>query len=455
MSEMSPLERLRAELGGYQYESEYENEENEGERLTKNICVPEDINIISLSVGEVPDGEWLLEPLYRKEKGKTRVWFVQYKDMEKELWITHGYMGDNCKLQENKVDIVLNTSGRTYKEQAYQEAKSRFLVKCRRDNYHTGSNAESCGPMLAYKYKENIIKRWPVFVDMKINGWRGIVKYVADDSDKIRVQTRGGIRYKWLEEQRGELEIFLNYLPADSQLDCELWNPGYSRNKIQSILSTTDKKHELNDTIEFYIFDIIENNGLTLTERWELLLNSYREYAKDMEISGKEIKYIRLLNKYTVNSHEEIMRYHELFVKEYGAEGLMVKKICSKSILNKRDNNMELSKSEMVELEESRYRPRRCNSMYKVKQFEDDEGIIIGFDVARGTQEGCITLILRMESGKEFRVGSFQGITLEERQSLAKEGDNLIGRKFTFKYQELSSEGIPQHPVGVGLRDFM
>lgn len=464
---MDPIERLRLELEGHDFEEEEDNYIDS--YLENNDLILPEVPIIPITDKPKLKGDWMLEPLYKKRaplinraldtnkgmEGKQRIWYIQYCSEEHCLYITHGLLGsksNNCKLQTNKIQIELNTSGRNYQEQAYQEAKYRYVKKCRGEGYHVGYDNENIynTPMLGYKYSSRAIKKWPVYVDMKLDGIRGIVKYCQSmtNSSNIKLVTRQGKNYKWLEDQREELEIFLNYLPANSQLDCELWHPDYNRNKIQSILLTTKFKHKLNNTIEFYVFDIIEPESKTLTERWKLLLEAYRQFIKDNPNS----KYIKLLNKYLAYSHKEVIYYHDYFVKNFNAEGAMVKKIANQDIINKTNSGLELNKNETKELNEAMYNCRRCTSMYKLKNFHDDEGIVVDYDIASGTQDGCIIFVIEMKNGKRFRIGSFEGIDLDQRRLWASKADNYIGMLFTYKYQILSEYGIPQHPTGLGFR---
>lgn len=405
-----------------------------------------DLPIISLYPETIFEGDWMMEPLYRKEGSKIRIWYIFYNSEEHNLYIRHGFTGPNYKRQLNHHPVVTNTSGRSYSEQAHLEARARYLVKCRKDCYHPNPDENTTvGCMLAYRYKEGIIKRWPVYVDMKINGWRCKARWY---NEEIELTTRGGKSYSWLKELRLELNEFLKYLPGGTELDGELWNKEYSRQKIQSILSTTERRHSLNSTIAYYIFDLVEPDRMPLNYRYYMLFKAYQEYIED----GNSSQYIRIVNKYEANSHEDIMKYHDYFVNEHVAEGAVVKKICSSQTWDKLRRGETLDKIEQKEVDESTYQARRCNSMYKVKNFIDEEGTIVDYDIAVGTQEGCIILKVKSKAGKIFKIGSLEGMELDERRALVKQGAKLIGTKLTYRYQELSEDGIPQHPVCESLR---
>lgn len=448
--------QLQSQLDGNQNDDEYSNylESFQYQEDNELSIIPENIKIITLSQNPKElQGSWILEPLYKTQDTRKRYWFIGYDDDKKCLYSTFGFIGEQYKSSTNESPVVPKGK-RNYQEQAFQEAKYRFTCQCRSDGYHVGYNNENTSnlPMLGYAYTPKCIKQWPVYIDMKLDGIRGLAKYLTNDEHNIKLTTRNGVNYKWLEDQRKEIELFLNYLPRDSELDGEFYVEGYTRNKIQSILNTTKFKHKLNNKIEFYVFDIIEPSRLTLTERWKLLLESYKEFVKD----NPDVKYIKLVNKYLAYSHEDVIKHHDYFVKELGAEGAMVKKIASDEVLQKREKGLQLNKKELKEIKEATYNNRRCTSIYKVKNFEDEEGTVVDYDIATGTQQGCITLIVKLDSnGKTVRIGSFEKIELDTRREWATKADTLIGKRFTFKYQVLSEYGIPLHPVGLGFRDMM
>jgi len=394
----------------------------------------------------VREGDWMLEVLYRKENGKVRMWCVYYTEHDKTLHMKHGFVGFNYRQQINDHKIEINTSGRSYGEQAFLEAKARFLVKRNKDGYSTSLETKSItGCMLAYPYKETSIKQWPVYVEMKINGWR--CKSLLSQNN-VLLYTRGGKKYHWLCKLREQLKVFMTYLPGDSELDGELWNSKYSRQKIQSILSNVSEEHSLNSTMVYHIFDMVESEFLPFNKRYELLFRAFEEFVKD----GNDSSQICIVNKFLANTHEEVVKFHDIFVNEYEAEGAVIKKICSEETWKRYISNEQLTNKEQKELKESRYQSRRCNSMYKLKDFSDEEGTIINGEIAKGTQEGCVVFQVESPTGKIFNIGSMKGIELEERRRMANNISNLIGKKITYRYQELSDEGIPQHPVCMGLR---
>lgn len=92
----------------------------------------------------------------------------------------------------------------------------------------------------------------------------------------------------------------------------------------------------------------------------------------------------------------------------------------------------------MLRNPDSYYERKRSNNLLKVKKFLDDEAVVIGF-IRRPTGD-IKAMQVRLPNGKEFRIGN--GLTEEERRNPPK-----IGSKVTFKYQNLSEDGIPRFPT--------
>ena len=88
----------------------------------------------------------------------------------------------------------------------------------------------------------------------------------------------------------------------------------------------------------------------------------------------------------------------------------------------------------------------RSNTLLKVKNFFDAEAIVIDHAAGRGRHQGRMgALICRMESGKQFRVGT--GFSDNDRNNPPK-----IGSIITYRFQELTVSKVPRFPSYVGER---
>jgi len=94
----------------------------------------------------------------------------------------------------------------------------------------------------------------------------------------------------------------------------------------------------------------------------------------------------------------------------------------------------------------SPYEVGRSTSLLKVKTFHDTEARVIGHAPGAGKHKGKLgALICELPSGKRFNVGT--GLSDAERAS-----PPAIGAVITFRYQELSDDGVPRFPSYVGER---
>ena len=81
-----------------------------------------------------------------------------------------------------------------------------------------------------------------------------------------------------------------------------------------------------------------------------------------------------------------------------------------------------------------------------MKRFHDDEATVVGHVPGAGKHQGRLgALELEMRNGTRFSVGT--GFSDAERRS-----PPPIGSVVTFRYQELSRDGVPRFPSYVGLR---
>jgi len=94
----------------------------------------------------------------------------------------------------------------------------------------------------------------------------------------------------------------------------------------------------------------------------------------------------------------------------------------------------------------SRYEVGRSSSLLKVKTFHDTEARVIGHAPGAGRHKGRLgALIVEMQDGTKFNVGT--GFSDNERENPPK-----VGAIITFRYQELTKDGVPRFPSYVGER---
>ena len=172
-------------------------------------------------------------------------------------------------------------------------------------------------------------------------------------------------------------------------------------------------------TLKYYIFDLINLKDLNMSyiNRFKLL-ETFKSLFKGTPIVIEPL--------ISINKKKDIVTVHNRLVKD-GYEGLMLKNM---------DAPYELDK--------------RSKYLLKVKMFKDDEFKIIGF--SKEDRDGKPLVIWKCvtSTGHEFNVRP-KG-TEEERHELYKNAKEYIGHLLTVKYFELTDDGIPRFPVGLGIR---
>jgi hypothetical protein len=95
----------------------------------------------------------------------------------------------------------------------------------------------------------------------------------------------------------------------------------------------------------------------------------------------------------------------------------------------------------------SRYQHGRSSTLLKVKEFTDAEALVMSHEMGQGRNQFRMgALHCELPNGKQLRVGT--GFSDAQRNKPPKKGSII-----TFKYQELSDEGIPRFPVFLRVRE--
>ncbi|GAA6041501.1 hypothetical protein JCM8097_001910 [Rhodosporidiobolus ruineniae] len=162
----------------------------------------------------------------------------------------------------------------------------------------------------------------------------------------------------------------------------------------------------------------------TATASSAAALNPLAEHADagaaENEMEGEGV--VRVVEQEVCEGREHLVRRAEE-VRKLGGEGLMLRQPAS------------------------RYIPKRSSTLLKVKSFHDAEARVVGHEKGRGKySEVTGALVCEMESGMRFSVGS--GLTDERRGR-----PPPIGSIITYRFQELTKQGVPRFPTFVGERN--
>jgi len=149
-------------------------------------------------------------------------------------------------------------------------------------------------------------------------------------------------------------------------------------------------------------------------ERLEWLNSTFK-----LKIGGPKIEHVRVVDHIQAEGREHVLELLEE-IEGVGGEGLMLRK------------------------PGSQYEGMRSSTLQKVKTFSDAEAKVTGHVPGKGKNVGVMgALKCVMASGKTFNVGT--GFSDKQRRSPPK-----IGSIITYRFQELTMDGVPRFPTYVG-----
>ncbi len=321
-------------------------------------------------------------------------------------------------------------------------------------------------PMLAKTYLDNKDKVvFPCYVQAKVDGMR-CRAYLS--KGECILESRDGNSYMFLDHIKDEIKSVLINHP-DLVLDGELYihvlyknkNGDYTFDYISKggppneelrgveryqFLSRTcktslKKAHPLELLVEFWVFDIWDQSGMSFDKRFDKVEKVFSNYEGDI---------IKLVPTFKVNSHEEIEEKMKELIGEndfrqgYDFEGVMIRKPQGQYIAK------------------AKY---HCDEILKYKRFIDEEWFVTGAKESQGTQKGAIVWECKIE--KEIPEGSGNKKTLvcnpkqmgdinESRKlwnQYKQNPNDFLGKPLTIQYNEVTKDYIPRFPRAVGIRD--
>ncbi len=203
---------------------------------------------------------------------------------------------------------------------------------------------------------------------------------------------------------------FTAVLPRDRKLDGELW---MGRQMMQTTISVVKSgPSERWRGVSYVLYDLPEHGG------------PFRErIAKANQLFPHDSPgHVRTLPHRPVQSVKHMFERLAELVKG-GAEGLMLRAL------------------------DGLYEDCRSSNLLKLKPWQDAEAVVFGYNDGKGSNTGVTGgLKCRMPNGNEFSLGQ---LTAEQRRVPPK-----IGATITYKYTELTRDGIPKCASLIGERNY-
>jgi len=306
-------------------------------------------------------------------------------------------------------------------------------------------------PMLAQDFKNKLRKQTvmnflgeghremshPIFSQPKLDGIRCIAM-------REGLFTRNGKPITAVPHIHEALEPFFKLYPY-ATLDGELYNHAYKDdfNKIIHLVRkqnlTGEHLAESKRMIQYHIYDApvigkaqpIAHSNYTekdlFSDRTSVLDAQFANLGIDGRSLHGEPNPLVIVETTEVNSREHLDELYADYV-EVGYEGQMVRI-------------------------DGPYENKRSPYLLKRKEFMDEEYTILGYEEGKGNRAGTVKHFkFKNKNGKDFN-SNVKG-TFEYMAELLERGDELVGKKATIKYFNLTPDGVPRFPYVIAIRDY-
>lgn len=351
--------------------------------------------------------------LYHKAKGgDLRQWTV-WADGD-TIYTEYGQVGGKLQVSEKKAIAknVGRANATTPAEQAKLEADSLWRFKVERKYSETKEDAqeELRLPMLAHKYadkQKHVV--FPAWVQPKLDGVRCLASW---EGDEIALTSRTGKPYKMPTVQ----EQLSTWLPRDMTLDGELYLHGMS---CQGVTSLVKKWQKGSGSIVYNVYDVPIVDGCEI-------LTSEERIARLFDV--QESTNIQRVAGFEVTSHDDMMvRYGEFM--QNGYEGAILR------------------------LHHGHYLwGYRSSELLKVKEFQDEEFVVVHAKEGRGKMAGCVVWTCMNNLDETQNFDCTMKVTMEERARMYRERKDYIGRVLTVRFFDRTDDNLPRFPVGIVFR---
>lgn len=358
----------------------------------------------------------------RSSDGTLKQWDIKVlkiNDKDYEIVTEHGKVGGTIQTDIRHITKGKNIGKQnetSVEAQAVAQADAKWTKQKERKQYtedktKAGKKDRVQFPMLAQRFdKRKHDITWPALVQPKLNGVRCLA-FIGRGT--VRLMSRKGLQYHLEHVERA----LLMHFETGQIVDGELFNPDMN---FQDILSRVkrDTAHEDAVSIQFHIYD------MAVTDQPFMIRSSMIASA----FGRKTVKHLVQVETVMVKNEKELAALHREHVSN-GYEGSMVRNVAGHYKFNHRSSDLQ-----------------------KVKQFEEEEFTITGGVSGDGRESGCVIFTCKTSSGKGFKVRP-RG-SLDQRRHWLKNISRIKGKDLTVRFLELSDKGVPQHPVGIAIRDY-
>jgi len=352
--------------------------------------------------------------IYKKDsKGKIR--FLRVYNEGSELVQESGLLDTESPIIHKstaKAKNIGKVNETTPEKQAFLEAVSKIETKMS-EGYFTSvaeaTNTKIILPMLAKEYEKEKHKIvYPCYVQPKLDGMRSL-----GGKDKPLISRKG----KKITTM-SHIQADLNTLPSEYYLDGELYAHGKSFQENMKIIKK-DRGQETKN-VKYHVYDLVCEK-ISFTERYD-----------ELKSIVKDLPNIEIVPRITIQNEQELKHHHKLFINA-GYEGTIVRHSEASYAIDKRDSQL-----------------------LKYKDFQDVALKILDvIPMDKDTEQGSFIFTWVGAKGHPIGddiLGCGMRFSHAERADMLKNKEKYIGKTAELRFFEFSDEGVPRHPVAIGIR---
>jgi ATP-dependent DNA ligase len=274
--------------------------------------------------------------------------------------------------------------------------------------------------MLAHTFKGTKKKKfeYPGHVQPKLDGVRCLAQRGPDG--EICLTSRQGKPWN-IPHIAEELK---EWLPDGMVLDGELYVAGESCQRITSWAKSANPKGKSYKpealALIYHVYDMPTFQGYD-EQPWI-------EREKNLEENIQSSEHIRVVYSWGVENEDEVMDWHGRFISQ-GYEGAILRGLYGPYLWG-----------------------YRSAQLLKIKEFQDDEFVVVGATDGKGKMEGCVVWLCETnEDAGQFEVT--MKLPMSERRRMFEQQHKYLGKSLTVRFFGHTDDGIPRFPVGICFRD--
>lgn len=352
-----------------------------------------------------------MKTLYGKDsKGELRVWSVYTEGAD--VVVKHGKLGG--KIQEKRYATEPKNVGKanetTPEQQAVLEAEAKYVKQLKSGYFPTKEEAldfEEFTPMKAHNYKDHASKvTYPCYMQPKLNGQRLMI-----DQNGV-AWSKQGEPLELPNHWKGVKELAIQLGGLDGEVYAGLESEGGL--SLQKIVSAFRKPNEDTHKLQYWVYDLPLHQG---TQAFRHMVICATQFKKDCNS-------IVPVHGILANNAQEADEFYEKCVSEK-YEGV---------VYRMPDGTYEFGK--------------RSYNLIKRKPRQTAEAKVLSVEKDRN---GWGILNCELENGVQFKCQ----MKVDAAPKNYREYDNaleLIQEYIEVEYEELSDDGVPTKPSGVGVR---